>query len=90
MYMYIFDLTTKDNRSIRPDLDSVQADDVPNLKDFGMVLQLLTEDGATDLPVGLIGNLQAGAEVCGVNTSCGQNSNLASVRRRKDKILTAL
>lgn len=46
----------------------MQADDVPDLKDFGMVLQLLTEDGATDLLVGLIGNLQAGAEVCGKNT----------------------
>lgn len=46
----------------------MQADDVPDLKDFGMVLQLLTEDGAADLLVGLIGNLQAGAEVCGKNT----------------------
>lgn len=51
----------------------MKADDVPDFKDFGMVLQLLTEDGATDVLVGLIGNLQAGAIVCGENTSCGQN-----------------
>lgn len=43
----------------------MHADDISDLKDFGVVLQLLTEDGAADLLVGLIGDLQAGAEVCG-------------------------
>lgn len=47
----------------RSDLDSVQADDVSDLEDVGMVLQLLTEDGAADLLVGRIGDLQAGAVV---------------------------
>lgn len=41
----------------------MQADDVSDLKDVGMVFQLLTEDGAADLLVGLIGDLQAGAVV---------------------------
>lgn len=50
----------------------MQADDVSDLKDSGMVLQLLTEDGAADLLVGLIGDLQTGAEVCGEKPSCGQ------------------
>lgn len=49
----------------------MQADDVSDLKDVGMVLQLLTEDGAADLLVGLIGDLQAGAVVCGERTSSG-------------------
>lgn len=52
----------------------MHADDVSDLKDFGMVVQLLTEDGAADLLVGLIGNLQDGAEVCGEKTCCGQIS----------------
>lgn len=56
------------------DLDPVQTDDVSDLKDVGMVLQLLTEDGAADLLVGLIGDLQAGAVVCGERTSSGQVS----------------
>lgn len=55
-----------------PDLDSVHADDVSDLKDFGMVVQLLTEDGAADLLVGRICNLQGGAEVCGQKSSCCQ------------------
>lgn len=47
------------------DLHSVHSDDVSNLEDFWMILQFLTEDGAADLLVGLISNLQAGAEVFG-------------------------
>lgn len=43
----------------------MHADDVSNLEDFGMIIQFLTEDGAADLLVGLISNLQAGAEVYG-------------------------
>lgn len=66
-------MTRRISLQSRPDLDSVQADDVPDFKDFGMVLQLLTEDGATDVLVGLICNLQAGAVVCGEDSSCGQN-----------------
>lgn len=54
------------------DLDSVQADDVSDLKDVGMVLQLLTEDSAADLLVRLIGDLQTGAVVCGERTSSGR------------------
>lgn len=46
-------------------LDSVQTNNVSNLEDFRMILQFLTEDGAADLLVGLISNLQTGAEVCG-------------------------
>lgn len=42
----------------------MQADDVSGLKDFGMVLQLLTEDGACNTVVGLVSNLQTGAEIC--------------------------
>lgn len=52
----------------------MHADDVSDPKDFGMVVQLLTEDGAADLPVGRICNLQGGAEVCGQKPSCGQIS----------------
>lgn len=46
-------------------LDSVHADDVSDLEDLGMLLQLVTEDGAADPLVGLIHDLQAGAEICG-------------------------
>lgn len=46
----------------------MHADDISDLEDFGMILQLLTEDCAADLLVGLIGDLQAGAEVCGKKT----------------------
>lgn len=46
----------------------MQADDVSNLEDFGMVLQFVTEDSAADLLVGLISDLQAGAEVYGKNS----------------------
>lgn len=60
----------------------MHADDVPDLKDFGMVLQLLTEDGAADLLVGLISNLQAGAEVCGKKTSCGEELRTENALRR--------
>lgn len=52
----------------------MHAHDVSDLKDSGVVLQLLTEDGAADLLIGLICDLQAGAEVCGEKTPCGQNS----------------
>lgn len=52
----------------------MHADDVSNLKDFGVVFQLLAEDGAADLLVGLIGDLQAGAEVCGKKTRRGHIS----------------
>lgn len=41
----------------------MQADDVPNLEDFRMVLQLLTEDVAEDILVGLVSYLQTGAEI---------------------------
>ena len=54
------------------DLDFVHANDVSNLEDFGMVLQFLTEDGAANFVVGLISDLQAGAEICGKRTSCCQ------------------
>lgn len=43
----------------------MQTDDVSDLEDFGMVVQLLAEDGAADLLVGLISDLQARAEICG-------------------------
>lgn len=56
----------------------MHADNVSDFKDFGMVLQLITEDGAADLLVGLISNLQAGAEVCGKKTYSGQSSNVKS------------
>lgn len=41
----------------------MQADDVPHLEDLGMVLQLLTEDVAEDILVGLVSYLQTGAEI---------------------------
>lgn len=44
-------------------LDSVQANDVSNLKDFGMVLQLVAENGANNLQVWLICYLQAWTKV---------------------------
>ena len=47
----------------RPNLDAVQADNVPDLVDLWMVLQLLAEDGAADLLVGLISDLHAGPQV---------------------------
>lgn len=50
----------------------MHADNVSDLEDFWMILQFLTEDGAADLLVGLISNLQAGAEVCGKKPCCGQ------------------
>lgn len=52
----------------------MQADDVSDLKDFGMVVQLLTEEGAADLLVGLVGDLQAGAEVCGTEAKRSDGS----------------
>lgn len=45
-------------------LNSVHANNVSILKDFGMVLQFLTEDGAANLFIRLVSNLQGGAEVC--------------------------
>lgn len=57
-------------------LDSVQANNVSDLKDFGMVLQLLTEDGASNLVVGLVSDLQCRTEICGR----GNGSNLKHVR----------
>lgn len=45
------------------DLDPVQADDVSNLEDDGMVLQVLGEDGAPDNLVGMVCDLQVGAVV---------------------------
>lgn len=62
-------MVTKKKTKNRMNLDSVHADNVSDFKDFGMVLQLLTEDGAANLLVGLISNLQAGAEVCGKKTT---------------------
>jgi len=59
-------------RFLKMDLDFVHANDVSNLEDFGMVLQFLTEDGAANFVVGLISDLQAGAEICGKRTSCCQ------------------
>lgn len=44
-------------------LDPVQADDVSDLEDDGMVLQALREDGAPDNLVGMVGDLQIGAVV---------------------------
>lgn len=41
----------------------MQADNVPDLKDFRMVLQLLAENVAEDIPGGLVSYLQNGAEI---------------------------
>lgn len=47
----------------------VHADDVAYFKYPGMTLKLLTEDGAADVLVRLISNLQTGAEVWTQNIS---------------------
>lgn len=63
--MVVYLLKTK---SCGFDLDSVHADNVSILKDFGVILQLLTEDSAADLVVRLIGDLQDGAVICRDNS----------------------
>lgn len=45
-------------------LNSVHANNVSIPKDFGMVLQFLTEDGAANLFIRVVSNLQARAEIC--------------------------
>ena len=69
----------------------MHADDVANLKDSGMVLQLFTEDIAADLLVGLISDLQAGAEVCAEKTSCDQISGEEpSIAVKRSKLILKL
>lgn len=61
------------------DLDSVHPNNVTDLKDFGMLLQLFTEDGAANIAVGLIGDLQTGAEIC-YKKLCGREESKPNKR----------